>query len=373
MGDNKRYYWIKLKTDFFNQETIDFLLSQKNGCEYIVLYQMLCLNTANNNGEMCSKIGEMIVPYNVEKIVRDTKYFDFDTVTIALELFKKLGLVYEENDKILKISNFDEMVGSEVSSAKRVREYRERQEAKKSLPSITKTNAERQRAFRAKQACEGKQHIPFIEDYQNKKRYGGNYYIVMKRDCFKCKICGSIENLCVHHIAGFNELKPENNAENKMIVTCRDCHSKIHAGTPIPNDVLDSIDYYSNESNDFCNNDVTQEIEYRDKSIDIDIDKENNKLNSPAKAVQCKEIINYLNLKANTHYRHNIKKTQSLISARFNENFTLDDFKRVIDNKVSEWKNTEMEKYLRPETLFGTKFESYLNQKEKEKKWWEHE
>lgn len=85
------------------------------------------------------------------------------------------------------------------------------------------------------------------------------------------------------------------------------------------------------------------------------------------------EIINYLNLKANTHYRHNIKKTQSLISARFNENFTLNDFKRVIDNKTSEWKDTEMEKYLRPETLFGTKFESYLNQKEKEKKWWEHE
>lgn len=129
MGDNKRYYWIKLKTDFFNQQTIDFLLSQKNGCEYIVLYQMLCLNTANNNGEMCSKIGEMIVPYNVEKIVRDTKYFDFDTVTIALELFKKLGLIYEENDKILKISNFDEMVGSEVSSAKRVRKFRERKKA----------------------------------------------------------------------------------------------------------------------------------------------------------------------------------------------------------------------------------------------------
>ena len=92
-----------------------------------------------------------------------------------------------------------------------------------------------------------------------------------------------------------------------------------------------------------------------------------------SKVLPYEEIINYLNLKANTHYRHNIKKTQSLISARFNENFTLNDFKRVIDNKVSEWKDTEMEKYLRPETLFGTKFESYLNQKEKEKKWWEHE
>lgn len=127
MNDNKRYYWIKLKTDFFNQETIDFLLSQKNGCEYIVLYQMLCLNTANNNGEMCSKIGEMIVPYNVDKIVRDTKYFDFDTVTIALGLFKQLGLIYEEEDKILKITNFNEMIGSESKWAEKKRQYREKQ------------------------------------------------------------------------------------------------------------------------------------------------------------------------------------------------------------------------------------------------------
>ena len=123
---NKRYYWIKLKTDFFNQDTIDFLLSQTNGCQYIVLYQMLCLNTANNNGKLATNIGEMIVPYDVNKIVRDTKYFDFDTVTVALELFKKLGLVYAEEDSILKITNFDEMVGSETSSAKRVREHRER-------------------------------------------------------------------------------------------------------------------------------------------------------------------------------------------------------------------------------------------------------
>lgn len=126
MADNKKYYWIKLKTDFFNQATIDFMLSQKNGCEYIVLYQMLCLNTANTGGEMCSKIGEMIVPYDVDKIVRDTKYFDFDTVTVALSLFKKLGLIYEGDNNMLCISNYDEMVGSETSVAKRVREHRAR-------------------------------------------------------------------------------------------------------------------------------------------------------------------------------------------------------------------------------------------------------
>ena len=142
MGDNKRYYWIKLKTDFFNQQTIDFLLSQKNGCEYIVLYQMLCLNTANNNGEMCSKIGEMIVPYNVEKIVRDTKYFDFDTVTIALGLFKQLGLIYEEKDKILKITNFNEMVGSEASNPNAQRQKRFRERQKQLKLSVTDSNVD---------------------------------------------------------------------------------------------------------------------------------------------------------------------------------------------------------------------------------------
>lgn len=126
MAENKKYYWIKLKTDFFNQATIDFMLSQKNGCEYIVLYQMLCLNTANTGGEMCAKIGEMIVPYDVDKIVRDTKYFDFDTVTIALSLFKKLGLIYEGDNNMLCISNYDEMVGCETPVAKRVREHRAR-------------------------------------------------------------------------------------------------------------------------------------------------------------------------------------------------------------------------------------------------------
>lgn len=251
----KKYYWIKLKTDFFNQEIIDFLLSQENGCKYIVLYQMLCLNTANNNGKMCSKIGEMIIPYDIDKIVRDTKYFEFDTVAVALELFKKLGLIYEEENKIFKITNYDEMVGSECSSAKRVREYRERKNALQ------------------------------------------------------------------------------------------------------------------------CNKNVTQEIEYRDrdrdKSIEIDIDKEINKKETEVcqfvkegYSENYKNIIDYLNLKAKTNFRATSEKTQRLIKARLNENYTIDDFKRVIDIKCYEWlNNKDMAKYLRPETLFGTKFESYLNQR----------
>ena len=76
------------------------------------------------------------------------------------------------------------------------------------------------------------------------------------------------------------------------------------------------------------------------------------------------EVIDYLNQKTNSSYKSSTKKTKDLIKARYNEGFTLDDFKKVIDNKTAEWLNDPtMSKYLRPETLFGTKFESYLNQK----------
>lgn len=73
-------------------------------------------------------------------------------------------------------------------------------------------------------------------------------------------------------------------------------------------------------------------------------------------------IINYLNEKLGTKYKANTKATKSIIKARLDEGFTVEDFKKVIDKKVSQWKGTEMEQYLRPQTLFGTKMESYLNQ-----------
>lgn len=78
------------------------------------------------------------------------------------------------------------------------------------------------------------------------------------------------------------------------------------------------------------------------------------------------EIINYLNDVADKNFRSTTKKTKDLIKARWNEGFRLDDFKKVIDNKVRDWKHDpHMNKYLRPETLFGTKFESYLNENNK--------
>lgn len=75
-------------------------------------------------------------------------------------------------------------------------------------------------------------------------------------------------------------------------------------------------------------------------------------------------IVHYLNLTLGTKYRE-CPSTVKHINARLDEGYTLDDFFDVIDNKYEEWKDTDMEKYLRPDTLFGTKFDIYLNQKRK--------
>ncbi|MGN0180396.1 MAG: conserved phage C-terminal domain-containing protein [Monoglobaceae bacterium] len=73
------------------------------------------------------------------------------------------------------------------------------------------------------------------------------------------------------------------------------------------------------------------------------------------------QVIGHLNDRAGTRYKTKAQNTQRYINARLKEGFTVEDFIIVIDKKCAEWKGTNMEKYLRPETLFGSKFESYLN------------
>lgn len=95
----------------------------------------------------------------------------------------------------------------------------------------------------------------------------------------------------------------------------------------------------------------------KDKREKIEDFKENKK----EKSALCKKIIDYLNEQAGTAYRSTSQETQKHINARLREGFVFDDFKKAIDNKCSEWLGTEMQTYLRPQTLFGTKFEGYVN------------
>ena len=112
---------------------------------------------------------------------------------------------------------------------------------------------------------------------------------------------------------------------------------------------------YSNEKDNDNENENENEVSYPDTG--------NESSNDSFKS-QLSEIISYLNEKTESMYKASTKKTQSCVKARLAEGFTVEDFKTVIDKKCAEWIGDEkMEKYLRPETLFGTKFEGYLNAK----------
>lgn len=125
MATGKRYYWIKLKDSFFTSDTVDFFMGQEGGANYIVLYQMLQLMTANTEGRLQRRIGEVIIPYDVAKIKRDCKWFSEDTIRVAMELYKQFGLIYEGTDGVLVMTDHQNLVGSETDYAQQKRLQRE--------------------------------------------------------------------------------------------------------------------------------------------------------------------------------------------------------------------------------------------------------
>lgn len=134
MATGKRYYWIKLKASFLTSDAVDFLMGQPDGANYVVLYQMLCLKTINTDGKLERKIGEIIIPYDEAKIQRDCKWFPIDTVRVALNLYKQLGLIYRDENGSLRLADYENLVGSETDYADQKRRQRVGSAAAKSLP-----------------------------------------------------------------------------------------------------------------------------------------------------------------------------------------------------------------------------------------------
>lgn len=118
-----------------------------------------------------------------------------------------------------------------------------------------------------------------------------------------------------------------------------------------------------------CNGDVTNsniEID-KDKELDLELDKKINNVVNDIYTPQIKEVIDYLNEKTNKNFRATTKKTQTLIKGLLKNKYTVEDIKKVTDIKVKQWgKDKKMKIYLRPETLFGSKFEAYLNEEPNE-------
>ena len=244
MGENRKFYWLKLKRDFFKRHDIRVIESMPNGKDYVLFYLKLMVESIDHEGAL--RFSETI-PYNEDMLAVITNT-NVDIVRSAMKLFESLELVEIFDDQTVYMREVERLVGSETKWAEKKRMYRARE-----------------------------------------------------------------DNVLA--------LSPP---------------------SPI---------------------DVRQEIE-TEKEKELEIEKE-----SIQYAEMVKTVISYLNKRAGTAYKASSEKTKKLIRARLQEGFGEEDFRTVIDNKVEEWGKPpkpgakDMRPYLRPETLFGTKFEAYLNQR----------
>ena len=273
----KRYFWLKLYTDFFNQTEIKVLRKLAGGDTYTVIYLKLLLRSLENNGKIYYEGYDDSFYSEVATMIDE----DVENVKFCMMFLERNGLMMYDTETEASFMAIDEMCGSETDSAKRMRKFRNNKNEQIEEPKASQ--------------CDKKVTL----EYRDK----------------------SLENREKSSNLDINKnLDSNTNKEN------------ILSGTP---------DFVFPK---WLNEKAIQEIQ-----------------KGNPKNYEQRIPIAYLNQKLGKSYKY-VDKNTKLVNARLNEGYTIDDFKTVIDKKVAEWQNGDMAKYLRPETLFGTKFDGYLNQ-----------
>lgn len=119
----KRYYWLKLKEDFFDEDTIEWLEEQDNGKEYCLFYLKLCLKSLKSNGLLMRQVGDILIPYDVKKIAEITNT-ETEIAQAALNLLKQIGYIQLLDSGGLFLTQIENMTGSETDAAERKRKSR---------------------------------------------------------------------------------------------------------------------------------------------------------------------------------------------------------------------------------------------------------
>lgn len=186
-----------------------------------------------------------------------------------------------------------------------------------------------------------------------------SYYVGYRKVTPSKKEVWGVINFLKNDKNGSDSRNPhEGTTKGTMIVT-----TKVTQGMLVTicnyNDYQDPKNYEGNSEG------TTKELRREEQGNNINKngknDKNDNNINSPVDGVVYR-IVKYMNEHCGTHYRPTTKETNRLIKARLNEDFDEQDFYRVIDNMSAKWLNDpKMKDFLRPQTLFGSKFESYLN------------
>ena len=135
---SKRFFWLKLKEDFFEDDAIEWLEEQKNGKEYCLFYMKLCLKSLKTDGVLSRKVGDAIIPYDTKKLAELTNTKE-KIVKDALEILQQMGLIQIwENGEIYMVQ-LENMTGSETSEAEKKRRQRARQSEDNHETSVGQT------------------------------------------------------------------------------------------------------------------------------------------------------------------------------------------------------------------------------------------
>ena len=119
-----KFYWLQLKEDFFEDDAIEWLEEQKpNGRDYAYFYLKLCLKSLKSNGILIREVGNILIPYDNKKLAELTR-MDFDTVCVAMELLKKIGLVQVLENGEIYITQLENLIGSVSKGALKKQQQR---------------------------------------------------------------------------------------------------------------------------------------------------------------------------------------------------------------------------------------------------------
>ena len=270
MADNQKYYYLKLKEDFFEREEIVILESMKDGVFYSNILMKMFLKSLKSNGRLMFNDR---IPYDANMLSTITRQ-PVAVVEKAVSIFRELDLVEVLDNGAIYMLDIQNFIGESSSEGDRKRKYRQRIAKEKLLLQGGQMSDERP---------------PEIEIEREKERERERE---RERD--------SVQDTEAY-------IWPSWLTEESIEV--------IKKGNPSNYDYRVPIAY--------LNQVISKSFKFVDKNI-------------------------------------------IPIKARFREGYTIDDFKHVVDVKVEEWgNNPEMAKYLRPTTLFGTKFDDYRNQEMK--------
>lgn len=128
----RRYYWLKLKENFFEEDTIEWLEEQPNGKEYCLFYLKLCLKSLKTEGLLVRNVGNLMIPYDPESLAKLTNS-KADTVKVAMDLFNKIGLIEIMDSGEIYLNQLGEMVGTETESARQKRLQRSKEDNVRTL------------------------------------------------------------------------------------------------------------------------------------------------------------------------------------------------------------------------------------------------